>query len=1762
MAWAASGTPGTGNSKVSSTTVATSAAVGASAGDILFAHMVWDGTTALLPDVTGLNKPAGETNSWVKVTGSRSSVGASAGGVHSDLWMIQATTAWNTVVTATLSAATVAKTIVVRPMSGGTTELRTGKGVGIPSGAATQYLSNVWKDDLFLLGLAAESTTAGTGAPTGITISGSNAAATTGGGAAANAAGWLGWGIAPTDLGFNGISNYQASIDGGQILAAFVPDPGPNATVTQDAFQFYADGNENDSVALASQDTGIDATPGADLSFHLRMRLQATGPNAVHYADDWQLQYEKNASGTWTDVGMILDPTPIDRYDISNNATGIGLTVGDLTRSEGQSFMGDGRPIGAVRWWLSRVGSLLLDCVVNTDIHLDNGAGYGTAGRPLNQRAGLSTRSFKGFKLPTNGAPEPVTFPFDGTFTLAGGTPLFITITPAGSVSPSDYFLVANDNSSPTHPGSRIYRATSWSTVNSSDMIFEVLAGTRTSVGPFASKFIAPDAYTYALIPPTTNRLTGGSGTFVPGAIAMGGIAEALGWASGDFTELLYTLTLRGTDFANGDTLRFRVARNGATTGMTYTQTPTINIGTAIPAIPHAKTDNLGLTDSMTYAVVRPKTETLTDDFAFDDTTKWPNGNRYNTVFIRNGRVEATELTSPPRYSGVCTDQIFTLMDSSVSVKMTRPSVQTASTETTLTVRDSSAQNSASVILYYDPAQVGVENQVCMRLTVATVYNNAWVDYNPTTMAYWRVRQSGGNYYWDSSPDGQTWTNRRTLAHALVLNLVGIELSVGQWAAGEPTQSTGYFDNVNLVGGQEFTHAKTDNLGITDAQTDGITLNRSDTLGVTDAQTDVITLNRSDNLGATDAQTDVITINRSDSLGITDAQTDVIPLNRSDGLGLTDAGFTHVLEASNPKASTLTDDFSGDLSKWPGSYGGVVIEAGRAKIPVTASYPSLWTNPVAYNMESSSFFAQITTPAPGLNREFSMEARLNNDNKAIFLHAGGWLYFNTYTATVGTTHGSMPYNAVDDAWWKLHSTGPGNIRFSTSRDGFSWTERASATVAWSLTATQLLFMGGVWGAGSPDDVAYADNVNVPGVPPIPVTGLSSWFDADDSTSLTLAGSDVTAWRDGSANSYVLTQVGSTAPKSGTRTIGGRNALDFTNGGMQKAIAPINNPVDGSWTLFCVAELDTVAPNPQHVIDGDGGPRVAQYIRMSGANIAVIGFGSGGAVADIGPQTVAGAARILRTSCTGTALETFVNGATEGATAVVDQAYSASSPLTIGVHTDQSTGPTDGAIGEVIAYSRALAPAEITQVENYLTDKWMPGQALTLDKSDTLGLADSQTDGITLARSDAEAVTDAQTDVIGLARSDTLAPTDAQTDVIGLARSDTLAPTDTQTDVIGANQADSLGLTDSMTYSLGTALDRADAVALTDYFIGDKTSANALDKTDNLGLTDSVTSAANYVQDRSKTLNLTDSVSTALAAVSAFADNLGVTDSVTYTIGRGLDRTDLQGITDSQTDDITLARTDTLGMTETFSGDKTSAGAVSTADNMGLADYQTDVIGTDRSDSAGPTDSLTAAAGRVQAYADLAPLTDSITFGVGRTADTADLLGLTDPWAFTFPVISRAETLNLTDSLTFSKSTAGAQDVTDLVGLTDGWSLLGQYVRPQSDTLGLTDSWSIAVTRTLNLADTIGLTDTRVFALSMGITDTTGLLDTSARTATLTRTDLVKPSDSMTSLKFQGGRPKIELGSGFVPKPGRVWTGAGWPEKPWKQWDGTQWKLVR
>jgi hypothetical protein len=71
--------------------------------------------------------------------------------------------------------------------------------------------------------------------------------------------------------------------------------------------------------------------------------------------------------------------------------------------------------------------------------------------------------------------------------------------------------------------------------------------------------------------------------------------------------------------------------------------------------------------------------------------------------------------------------------------------------------------------------------------------------YNATTDKWFRIRESGGTVFWDTSPDGITWTNAGTSTEPFDLSSLEPNVFVGKWDAADTDSTLAIFDNFNIV---------------------------------------------------------------------------------------------------------------------------------------------------------------------------------------------------------------------------------------------------------------------------------------------------------------------------------------------------------------------------------------------------------------------------------------------------------------------------------------------------------------------------------------------------------------------------------------------------------------------------------------------------------------------------------------------------------------------------------------------------------------------------------------------------------------------------------------------------------------------------------------------------------------------------------------------------------------------------------------------------
>lgn len=155
-----------------------------------------------------------------------------------------------------------------------------------------------------------------------------------------------------------------------------------------------------------------------------------------------------------------------------------------------------------------------------------------------------------------------------------------------------------------------------------------------------------------------------------------------------------------------------------------------------------------------------PSLSTLTDNF--NDGVIGPNwGNSYGGVTETGGRARVPCTAS---YAGYQTAYSWTLTGAAFYVAvLTVPAASTA-TEAYASVFVNAGDVATSGV------RIGfVINTVTglLKFSSETGYFDAGavtVTYSAITHKFLRLREDGTNIYWDTSPDGTTWTNRRTLA--------------------------------------------------------------------------------------------------------------------------------------------------------------------------------------------------------------------------------------------------------------------------------------------------------------------------------------------------------------------------------------------------------------------------------------------------------------------------------------------------------------------------------------------------------------------------------------------------------------------------------------------------------------------------------------------------------------------------------------------------------------------------------------------------------------------------------------------------------------------------------------------------------------------------------------------------------------------------------------------------------------------------------------
>lgn len=172
----------------------------------------------------------------------------------------------------------------------------------------------------------------------------------------------------------------------------------------------------------------------------------------------------------------------------------------------------------------------------------------------------------------------------------------------------------------------------------------------------------------------------------------------------------------------------------------------------------------------------------ITDAFTTENTAYW-NGYGGPYSFVTAGQLQ---ITCRSAYDSIATTAASSLVGSSVAVEVPlTPNLGSGTTEAILSF-DADASNRLG-ILYSG-------GNIAFREVVGGVTSDTSATYNSTNDRWWRIRESGGTVYWETSANGTSWTTRRSKSTTVPLTSGTILLICGYYGT-ESSPGVARFDN-------------------------------------------------------------------------------------------------------------------------------------------------------------------------------------------------------------------------------------------------------------------------------------------------------------------------------------------------------------------------------------------------------------------------------------------------------------------------------------------------------------------------------------------------------------------------------------------------------------------------------------------------------------------------------------------------------------------------------------------------------------------------------------------------------------------------------------------------------------------------------------------------------------------------------------------------------------------------------------------------------
>lgn len=184
----------------------------------------------------------------------------------------------------------------------------------------------------------------------------------------------------------------------------------------------------------------------------------------------------------------------------------------------------------------------------------------------------------------------------------------------------------------------------------------------------------------------------------------------------------------------------------------------------------------------------------LQETFDSTWTSRWSTWNDSSTEAAVVGGIASLKLQPNVNgYAGFSTTKSWDTRDCAVSVEVLKtPDVTLPSTEIYFSLGDSSMQN--AVIFTAFGGVLYVERRVG-----GTKAEQNEITYSAAMQRFWRIREAGGTTYFETAPDGKTWSAHLQAPTNPQASAYFVEIGSGSWDTPPSTTSISQFDNVNVV---------------------------------------------------------------------------------------------------------------------------------------------------------------------------------------------------------------------------------------------------------------------------------------------------------------------------------------------------------------------------------------------------------------------------------------------------------------------------------------------------------------------------------------------------------------------------------------------------------------------------------------------------------------------------------------------------------------------------------------------------------------------------------------------------------------------------------------------------------------------------------------------------------------------------------------------------------------------------------------------------